>query len=56
MKTHLTVTPSARARSVTCVQGSLSAMAAAYPRIHKLFAMVDIDGGVWPMSPEDWSG
>jgi hypothetical protein len=53
---HLAVTPSKRARSITCVQGSLSAMAAGYPRTRKLFAMADIDGGVWPMSPKDWSG
>jgi len=53
---HLAVTPSTRARSVTCVQGSLSALAAGYPRTRKLFAMADIDGGVWPMSPKDWSG
>jgi hypothetical protein len=58
VKTHLTVTSSTCARSVTCVQGSLSASAAGYPRTHKrsLFAMADIDGGVWPMSPKDWSG
>ena len=58
VKTHIAVTPSTRARSVTCVQVSLSALAAGYPRTHKrsLFAMADIDGGVWPMSPKDWSG
>jgi hypothetical protein len=56
VNTHLAVTPSTRALSITCVQGSLSAVAAGFPRTHKLFAMADIDGGVWPMSPKDWSG